>query len=376
MKVGIAFDLKQPASGGRQAPGHAPEGPDDLHEEFDSPVTIRAISKVLAGLGHEVIALGNGRELIQRVLADRPDFVFNLAEGEGVGRSREARAPAFLEMLGIPYTGSDPLTLAVTLDKDCARRLVASAGVSVPRGMVIENALRIENCKLQIANWVAPPPICNLQIAILNLQFPLIVKPAWEGSSKGIRQTCVVETPGALPGVVEKLLEDYHQPVLVEEFIAGDELTVGVIGNDPPKVLGVMRVLPMQPTERFVYGIEVKRDYKNRVRYECPAQLPAAVMARIEADALAVYRVLGCRDVARVDFRLKDGVPNFLEVNPLPGLNPNDSDLVILAKAVGWSYGRLVGSIFSFAVDRQLSDARAGSQCASKHPTILGGSVD
>src|SRR5262245_61130416 len=145
MKIGITFDLKAdvPAS---------PDLPDDFQEEFDSPVTIEAIAAVLRGLGHDVVLLGDGRELLERLLADPPDFVFNVAEGQGVGRSREARVPAVLEMLGIPHTGSDPLTLAVTLDKDCAKRLVASAGVAVPGGMVVGPAPDPEDiagCNLQ-----------------------------------------------------------------------------------------------------------------------------------------------------------------------------------------------------------------------------------
>src|SRR5206468_5004916 len=133
MRIGITYDLK--ADGPDRA-----DLPDDFQEEFDSPATIEAIASVLRGLGHEVVKLGDGRELLERLLADPPEFVFNIAEGQGIGRSREARVPAVLEMLGIPYTGSDPLTLAVTLDKDCAKRLVQSAGVAVPRGVVIDGA--------------------------------------------------------------------------------------------------------------------------------------------------------------------------------------------------------------------------------------------
>src|SRR5712691_13546275 len=130
MKIGLTYDLKTETlpKGTRQG-----EMPDDFQEEFDSPATIEGIAAVLRGLGHDVIMLGDGRELLERLLADPPEFVFNIAEGQGVGRSREARVPAILEMLGIPYTGSDPLTLAVTLDKDCAKRLVGSVGVAVPR---------------------------------------------------------------------------------------------------------------------------------------------------------------------------------------------------------------------------------------------------
>ncbi|HKB40026.1 MAG TPA: D-alanine--D-alanine ligase, partial [Gemmataceae bacterium] len=332
MRIGITYDLKEDGPGldGR---------PDDFQEEFDSPATIEAIAAVLRGLGHQVEKLGDGRELLERLLADPPDLVFNLAEGQGVGRSREARVPAVLEMLGIPYTGSDPLTLAVTLDKDCAKRLVASAGVAVPGGVTLYPepfSLHTSEAKRQVD----------------RLRFPVIVKPAWEGSSKGIRGKCLVDRPEDLPGVVESLGEDHRQPVLVEEYVRGDELTVGVLGNAPPRVLGVMRVLPTEPNGRFIYSLEVKRDYLRQVRYECPAALPPEVLGDIEQAALTAYEVLGCRDVARIDFRLRDGVPYFLEVNPLPGLNPESSDLVIMAGLVGVSHAELIGSILEAALDR------------------------
>lgn len=328
MKVGITFDLKEAS---RPARANAP---DDLFEEFDSPVTIEAIASVLRNLGHEVVLLGDGRELLQRLLADPPEFVFNFAEGQGVGRAREARVPAVLEMLGIPYTGSDPLTLAVTLDKDCAKRLVASEGVPVPPGMVIEPG----------------DDLSRLNAA--QLTFPVIVKPAWEGSSKGIRNKCLVKTAAALRETVAALLRDYEQPILVEEYIQGDELTVGVLGNDPPKIIGVMRVVPNEPAEHFVYSLEVKRDYLRQVKYEVPAPLDPTATVAVERATLTAYRALGCRDVARVDFRLRDGVPYFLEVNPLPGLNPESSDLVILAGLAGWTHAQLIEAIFQAAVRR------------------------
>src|SRR5215469_13589471 len=215
MKIGITYDLKTDVPAGTDLP-------DDFQEEYDSPATIEAIAAVLRGLGHQVEKLGDGRPLLERLLADPPDFVFNFAEGQGVGRSREARVPAVLEMLDIPYTGSDPLTLAVTLDKDCAKRLVTSAGVAVPRSCLIHPD---EN---------AGPALAKKRSSI-GRRFPVIVKPAWEGSSKGIRGKCLVDRPENLPAVVESLRQDHRQPVLVEEFIAGDEVTVGVVGNDPPQ---------------------------------------------------------------------------------------------------------------------------------------------
>jgi D-alanine-D-alanine ligase len=341
MKVGITFDLK----GESPAPGVGrPDLPDDAQEEFDSPATIEAIAAVLRRLGHEVVKLGDGRELLERLLAEPVDFVFNFAEGLGISRSREARVPAVLEMLGIPYTGSDPLTLAATLDKDVARRLVASAGVAVPWGFVIQP----EDHPRQI-----------LAEQILNTKrefpFPAIVKPAWEGSSKGIRNKSLVTTAGELLEVVASLRRDHRQPILVEDFIEGDEVTVGMIGNGPPQIVGIMRVVPLQTTAHFVYSLEVKRDFRRQVYYDCPAALPAATTAAIERAARTAWQVLGCRDVARIDFRLRDGQPYFLEVNPLPGLHPEDSDLVIMGSLVGWSHARLVEGIFEAARARYAS---------------------
>jgi D-alanine-D-alanine ligase len=335
MKIGITYDLK----------GDLPDDaglPDDAQEEFDSPATVEAVAAVLRGLGHEVVLLGDGPDMLRRVLEAPPDFVFNFAEGHGVGRSREARVPAVLEMLGIPYTGSDPLTLAATLDKDVAKRLLAGSGVAVPRGEVI-----------------GPEDDLDAVQARPALPYPVLVKPAWEGSSKGIRGKCVVDTPAELADAVAALRRDHRQPVLAEEYVSGEELTVGVVGNDPPQVVGVLRVLPVRRDPRFVYSLEVKRDWRRRVRYECPPRLPPGQLAAVEEAALRAYRALGCRDVARVDFRLRDGVPYFLEVNPLPGLSPESGDLVILARLSGWTYGRLVGGILQAALRRNGVDAAA-----------------
>jgi D-alanine-D-alanine ligase len=328
MRIAITYDLKSDTP--------LPAGlPDDFQEEFDSPVTIEAIASVLRGLGHTVEKLGDGREMLQRLLADPPEFVFNFAEGHGVGRSREARVPAVLELLGIPYTGSDPLTLAVTLDKDCAKRLVGSSELQTsPWGVVVHEG---ENPATRTA----------------SLPFPVIVKPAWEGSSKGIHGAAVVDRRENIAAAVENLQRDYSQPILVEEYIEGDELTVGVIGNNPPEVIGVMRVLPNTATNLFVYGLEVKRDFRRLVRYECPAQLKPSMLGMVESAALEAYRKLGCRDIARIDYRLaRNRGLYFLEANPLPGLNPESSDLVILSDLAGWTYERLITRILQAALDR------------------------
>jgi D-alanine-D-alanine ligase len=320
MKIGLAVTLKSPGSDvGR---------PDDWQEEFDSPATIAGLRTALESNGHIVVELGDGRALIEHLLRDPPDLVFNIAEGTGVGRSREARVPAVCEMLGVPYTGSDPLTLAVGLDKDVARRLVAAAGAPVPKGFVVTSK--------QPYDATAVP-------------YPAIIKPAWEGSSKGIRGKCIVHSPSELAERLPVVLRDYEQPVLVEEFIAGDEFTVGVLGNDPPRVLGAMHVIPRKPTTEFVYSLEVKRDWENQVRYEFAQPSSASAL---DMNALAAYRALGCRDIARIDFRIRDGVPYFLEANPLPGLNAETGDIVLIARAMKVSHKRLVNSVVESAVQR------------------------
>lgn len=336
MRIGIACTLKPD---GPPPPGAG----DDWAEEFDSPATVEAVAKVMRDLGHEVRTLGDGRAFLEAVLADPPDLVFNFAEGQGVSRSREARVPAVCEMLGIPVTGSDPLALAVALDKEMTRRLVADAGVAVPKGFTL-----------------APPPGAydgdHAEFPALlddaGLACPVIVKPALEGSSKGIRNTALVRTPAEFGPAVVALWNEYRQPALVEEFIVGDEVTVGMVGNDPPQPLGVMRVVPKEPTPDFVYSLEVKRAWDGVVSYEAPAKLPREVCAAVEADALTAFAALGCRDVARADFRVRDGVPYFLEINPLPGLNPDSGDLCYLAYRMGHTYADLIRLILGAAAAR------------------------
>ena len=330
MKIGLTYNLR---STGHSSP--TANWTDDAEEEFDSPETIQTLSSVLESFGHEVELLGDGMPMLRRLVeGSRPDLVFNFAEGTGSGRSREARVPAVLEMLDIPYTGSDPLTLSVTLDKPCAKQLVRGAGLATPDWLVVDGD--IAECRSRLA----------------TIPLPVIVKPACEGSSKGIHQTNLVEEPGRLLEVVEQMAALYRQPVLVEEFIDGEELTVGIVGHRPQKVLGIMRVVPLDTAGRpFIYSLEVKRNM-DHVSYECPAQFSPADTRAIETAALAVWRALGCRDVGRIDFRLRNHVPYFLEVNPLPGLNPKTSDLPIMARALGIEYPDLIGRILQAAIMR------------------------
>jgi len=334
MRIGIAYNLRD------EVP-ETPGAPVDHAEEFDSPATIDALADVLASGGHAVERLGFGRGFLERMLADPPDLVFNIAEGLA-GRSREAQVPAVCEMLGVPCTGSDPLTLALTLDKDLAKRVVSSHGLATPRHLLVERLV-------DLPGGGEPG----------GLAFPLIVKPAWEGSSKGVRLASRVTTAAALREQVAFVLEGYGGPALVEEFCEGAEFTVGVIGNEEPRVIGVMEIRHRTlPPGEFLYSLEVKRDWENQVEYLVPPPVEAHLLAELGALAVGCYRALGCRDISRVDLRLKAGVPHFIELNPLPGLSPTYGDLPILAGRMGWSYPRLVLAIVQHALERARPAAR------------------
>lgn len=328
MNIGLAYDLKEEIPLGKSEP-------EDALEEYDSRETVTSLAAVMEALGHSVVLLGGGQEFLSRILASEVDLVFNIAEGRGNYRSREAQVPAILEMLDIAYSGSDPQTQSICLDKPLTKKLVALAGITTPEWKVVENSQQLRG--------LAPD----------DLSFPVIVKPAYEGSSKGIRLTSVVNSPEQVSGVVGKLLECYQQPVMLEEYIAGDEVTVGIVGNSPPVVLGVMRILPRQKDEYFVYSLEVKRDWEKLVEYECPAQFDPGILQQIKDSSLKAFSVLGCRDFARLDFRVsREAKLYFLEINPLAGLNPKSSDLPIMAAKVGWTYQALVSAILQAALAR------------------------
>ncbi len=328
MKIGLAYDLKQDVTLDKSQP-------EDALEEYDSLETIEGITAALMSLGHSVERLGGGREFLNNILQSKIDFVFNIAEGRGTCRSREAQVPAVLEMLGIPYSGADPQCLAICLDKPLTKTLVALAGVQTPKW-------RIVTCNQELR-----------EIAWNNVPLPAFVKPAFEGSSKGIRLGSRVEKPEQTIEMVSRLLEHYQQPVMVEEFINGDEVTVGVVGNCPPQIVGIMRVLPRNKMPYFVYSLEVKRQWESMVEYECPAKLESGTMQSIADYSLKAYNILGCRDFARIDFRVNnEGTPYFLEINPLAGLNPHSSDLPIMARKVGWNYEALISAILNAAIER------------------------
>lgn len=315
LRIALCYDLKSDYL----AAGFAPEEV----MEFDEEVTIAALAGALSQLGHHPERVGRGVELARRLAAgERWDLVFNFAEGVR-GRSREAQVPALCEMFDQPYTFSDPLTCAVTLDKSLAKRLVRDHGLPTAPFALVE---RPEDA------------------AAVDLAPPLFAKPVAEGSSKGVTRLSRVETREELAAACAELIRTFRQPVLVESFLPGREMTVGIVGNgEDARVLGVMEVA-FRTGADSAYTALNKREYETWIDYSLLDGEPVARRAR--EVALAAYRALGCRDLARIDLRCDAaGEPQFLEVNPLPGLHPTYSDLPILAGRAGTSYVELVGQI-------------------------------
>jgi D-alanine-D-alanine ligase len=328
MKIGLAYDLKDtviPTSG----------SPEDALEEYDSPETVEALTSEIESLGHSVTKLGGGKEFISNILQNDVDFVFNISEGLGNYRSREAQIPAVLEMLAIPYTGSDPQCLSLCLDKPMTKTLTAASGIRTPRWCLITDCNQLRN------------------LTASDIPLPAFIKPAYEGSSKGIRLGSKADTVELACEIAARLLNQYRQLVMIEEFVPGDEITVGMLGNDPPQILGIMRVLSKQGNADFIYSLEIKRDWERLVEYECPARIEASIREEIAQSSLKIFKTLGCRDFARLDFKLDAaGIPHFLEINPLAGLNPQSSDLPIMAYKLGWTYHSLIEAILKTALQR------------------------
>jgi len=222
MRIGLSYDLKMGVTG-----QHAV---DDALEEYDSPDTVELITAAFESRGHEVVRLGGGEQFLDNVRHEKVDIAFNIAEGRGSHRSREAQIPSILEMLDIPYTGSDPQCLAVCLDKPATKKLVAADDIITPKWLTMASEQ-----ELRCTAWEDFP-------------YPAIVKPAYEGSSKGIRFTSLAYSAKQAQKEALRTLECYRQPVMIEEFIDGDEVAVGIIGNNPHRIVGIMRVVPRKKT--------------------------------------------------------------------------------------------------------------------------------
>ena len=298
--------------------------------EFDSVETIDALAGALEALGCEAIRVGRGQALAARLVAgDRYDIVFSIAEGV-TGRAREAQVPALCELFDQPYLFSDPLTQAAALDKAVAKRLVQAAGVPTSSFAVAERSAS------EIKDWD---------------EFPAFVKPLAEGTGKGCEAASLVTSQEALQAAVTRVIQRYRQPALVEPYLPGREFTVGIVGNgDEARVLGICEILLKPGAEANVYSLQNKELCEDLVIY-APASDGEAHLA--VARALEAYGALQCRDAARIDFRSDtSGDPNFLEANPLAGLNPSHSDLPILAAQNGIAFTDLIGLILDAGLAR------------------------
>jgi D-alanine-D-alanine ligase len=322
MKIGITYDLRHEYL----AAGYGEEET----AEFDRIDTIQAIEYTLQGLGYDTQRIGHIRQLTaQLATGARWDCVFNIAEGMH-GFGREAQVPALLDAFGIPYTFSDPLVLALALHKGMTKHIMRSIGVPTPDFCLIET---------------------DADMARVDLPMPVFAKPVAEGTSKGIAVTSKIQTYRELHDVCQQLLRTYQQPVLVEAFLSGREFTVGIIGTgQAARPLGAMEVMLLAEAEPEIYSYANKALYESRVRY-CAAT-DAAAMRAVDM-AMQAWRGLGCRDGGRVDLRCADdGTPYFLEINPLPGLHPDHSDLPILAGLYGVGYAELIAMIMQSALQR------------------------
>jgi D-alanine-D-alanine ligase len=345
-KVALLANLKKNAP---HFEGMAPDQWDDL----DSEKTVEALVEAIRAGGHTCEFLEGDTSLFETLPKYQPNICFNICEGH-FGDAREAQVPAILEMLRIPYTGSKVLTLAIALDKPITKRVLHYHDLPTPSFQTFE---RVDETLHD------------------DLSFPLFVKPSREGTGMGVSANSIVHNEVELREQVKKINERYKQPALVECYIEGREVTVGVVGN----LIGpVARRLPenekssriqaglyfMPPLEvdlepysesDAVYSNRLKVDLADQLNYLCPAPLDDDLVDDLNWLTAAVFRVTGCLDVARVDFRLdaKDNwKPYILEVNPLPGLSPGISDLVIEGAAAGIEHTELVNMILNTALKR------------------------
>ncbi len=324
MRIGLTYNLKGSTSVGQNLPL-------DFEAEFDSESTIATIEKAIACHGYIPVRIGGIQDLVTFLQAGNSvDMVFNVAEGL-LGRSREAQIPALLEAYGIPYTFSDPLTLALCLDKPLTKRLWFEQGLPTAPFCVAADGQEIED---------------------LPGEFPLFVKPTHEGSSKGIDLGSVVKNLPDLQARVDWLVKTYHEPALVETFLPGREYTVGLLGNGSTvQVLGIVEITAVR--EVAVNGYEQKEHWKDRPNVFVPVSENEPLYDRLSILAKKAFHAVNCRDAARIDVRMdQHGNPNLLEINPIAGMHPTHSALPAIAYLAGMSYEDLVGSILHHARER------------------------
>ncbi len=312
----------------------------DQYAEWDTFETINAIKSALE-FYHDVTLIEANEDAFEKFRKLRPDIVFNVSEG-AFGISREAQIPAMLDMLQIPYTGSDPLTLAICLDKSRTKEVLTYHG--------------IPNSKFVVS-------FGQDGFAGKKLQFPLMVKPIGEGSSKGIFSSSFVNDHDSLEKTLAEKVEKYNQPFIVEEFLPGREFTVAVLGNGAEaRTLPIVEMnfneLPAEMPKIYSYEAKWILDTRDKPLdiFHCPAQIDRELELKISSVVLKAYSVLGCRDWSRIDVRLDaNGTPNIIEVNPLPGVLPDPKDNSCYpkaARAAGYDFNQLINEVLLTAAKR------------------------
>lgn len=313
--------------------------PVDYYSEYDSQKSIDAIRSALIENGCSVTLVEADGRLLDRFTANRDfDIIFNIAEGTN-GVSREAQVPAILDYLNTPYTGSGVLTLTLALNKALSKMVFKYHGLPTPNFQLFKS----------------PSDAIDS-----HLRYPLIVKPNREGSSKGLTVTSVVHDEKGLRSEVDRISTLYEQEALVEEYIEGRELTIGILGNDELEVLPALEIdfSSCKASGEFFYSWKMKEYQGDKgmgltPTLQCPARLNDDIAKRVSQVARGAYRALGCLDFSRVDIRLgEDGIPYILEVNPLPGLDPKESNLTFITKSCGMEYDELINTILTNALKR------------------------
>lgn len=330
MKVALTYNLKKKDS----------LKPADYFSECDSEETINSVVLALKTKGHSVEAIDvEYPALFSYFRKNRVDMVFNIAEGKH-GRFRESEVPAVLDYLNIPYTGSDTFSLALALNKGLTKKILQAENIPTPNFQV----------------FVKGNELLNEQ-----LKFPLIVKPNCEGSAKGINKTNVVVNKVDLFKKIKESIEVYKQEALVEEFIQGKELTVGILENGKTRVLPILEIdfTNCKKSGEYFYSWKMKEFQGDSEQglvpeFYCPARLDKETEEKVKDVALRTHRAVGCLDISRTDIRLdKFNVPYVLEINPLPGLDPKESNFPIMAYAAGMKYEDLIEAILLSASERK-----------------------
>ena len=340
IKVALVYNLKKAKS---------KDVPCDYFSEFDSRKTVEAIAQALSLGGHKVFLAQAGESLLDWLRANPVDIVFNIAEGFSA-TARESQVPAILDFLGIPYTGSGVLTLALAMDKAMVKQILMHNGIPTPKYQLFKKGAR------PLFDSASTPKRGQAPF----WSFPLIVKPNCEGSAKGIHASNVVRDYPRLYEKIAAIMKLYRQDVLVEEFIDGIEVTVGILGNHRHRILPLLEIdfTNCERSGESFYSWEVK-EYQGinplypDPQFHCPARLSRTQEEAVKEAALKAHQVLGCLDVSRVDIRLSsDSIPYVLEVNPLSGLDPEESNLTRMSEAADMSYPDLINGILESALER------------------------